>query len=370
MILDFVHFLAEAKDPRTPHPEDSIFNGAQAAVQALQGLQSVIANPGGLTIKWDGFPALIFGRTPEGKLAVMDKYMFDKGVLATSPQDWQTYDQNKPSGTVRPELYAKLANIWRGLDAAVTGPGFYWGDLLYAQQLQPIKGAFVFKPNLVEYHVPVNSALGQLINGSVGGIVVHQHFDDVGGAPHLWNGKGLSHVPGGVAIIKPSMGIRFTLKDPVQLSRGAASALRNYGNVVDQLMATLPQSTKDRIKTYFNQYITGQTKAPLHEWLKSNVSDKQYQALVGDDFSGALFAKDAQGKATESPGYTGLKAIWNAIYAFKQNLAEQLEPQVQGLEQYVNGTPAGEGFVFPTPQGLVKIVNRSVFSAANFAKMR
>jgi hypothetical protein len=38
------------------------------------------------------------------------------------------------------------------------------------------------------------------------------------------------------------------------------------------------------------------------------------------------------------------------------------------VEEYVNGQPAGDGFVFPTPSGLVKIVDREVFSAANFAK--
>jgi hypothetical protein len=70
----------------------------------------------------------------------------------------------------------------------------------------------------------------------------------------------------------------------------------------------------------------------------------------------------------ESPGYVGLKAIWNSIYAFKQHLAKQLASQVQGIEEYVNGQPAGEGFVFPTSTGLVKIVDREVFSAANFAK--
>ena len=98
------------------------------------------------------------------------------------------------------------------------------------------------------------------------------------------------------------------------------------------------------------------------------MSQKQYQALAGDDQTGTLFAQDQQGQIVESPGYAGLKAIWNSIYAFKQSLAKQLAPQVQGIEEYVNNQPAGEGFVFPTPSGLVKIVDREVFSAANFAK--
>jgi hypothetical protein len=70
----------------------------------------------------------------------------------------------------------------------------------------------------------------------------------------------------------------------------------------------------------------------------------------------------------EQKGLTALFNIWNAVYALKINLAEQLEQQVQGIGQYVNGKPAGEGFVFNTPTGLVKLVNRGTFSAALFAK--
>lgn len=368
MIIDFINMLTEAADPRTPHPEDAIFQGSAAAAQQVAGLKSVIANPTNLTIKWDGKPALIFGRDQDGQLAVMDKYMWDAGAMAKSVEDWKTYDANKASGNLRGSLYDLLEVIWPGLNAAVQGPGFYWGDLLYAGQLQPVQGKFVFRPNLVEYRIPVGSPLGKQIAGTSGGVVVHQYYSERGAAPVQWNGRGLATVPGGVAIISPTAGNRFVLKTPVQQERAADAALKKYGAAVDQLLSTVPQSARDRIKTYFNKFITGQTREALHDWLAANVSGKQYQALAGDDHTGSLFAQDANGQIVESAGYVGLKAIWNSIYAFKQNLAKQLAPQVQGLEEYVNGQPAGEGFVFPTPSGLVKIVDREVFSAANFAK--
>ena len=368
MKFEFVEFLMEATDPRTPHPEDAIFLGSQAAAAQVAGLKAVISNPTGLTIKWDGKPALIFGRDKDGQLAVMDKYMFDAGVLAKSIDDWKQYDANKASGNLRGSLYSLLEIIWPGLDAATQGPGFYWGDLLYAGQLPPQNGKYVFKPNLVEYRIPIDSTLGKQIKGTIGGIVVHQYFDQVGGQPAQWNGKGLANVPGGIAIITPTAGNRFTLKTPVQQERAANAALKKYGAAVDELLSAVPQSTRDRIKTYFNKFITRQTNEPLHTWLAANVSKVQYNALAGDDHTGKLFAQTPDGEIVESPGYEGLKAIWNSIYAFKQNLAKQLAPQVQGIEEYVNGQPAGEGFVFPTATGLVKIVDREVFSAANFAK--
>jgi len=367
--FSFVKSLTEDVKGRTPHPEDAIFSGSAAASQQIAGLGAVVSNPNKLTIKWDGFPALIFGRDPaDGRLAVMDKYMWSKGVLAKSIDEWKQYDSTKAQGGLRGDLYNKLAQIWPGLDAATEGSGFYWGDLLYAGQLQPQAGSYNFKPNTVEYRIPVNSNLGKMVGNSVGGIVVHQKFDQPGGTSTQWDGKGLKNVPGGVAILTPSAGIRFELKEPVQAEKKAKAAVQKYGSAVDQLLAQIPASTIQQIKRYFNQYVTGQTTQPLYTWLEGNTSAKQYQALVGDDYSGLLFAQNAQGQPVASPGAEGLTAIFNAILQYKQNLHQQLDAQVKGFEQYVNDQPAGEGFVFPTPQGLVKIVDRAGFSAANFAK--
>ena len=364
----FVNFLKEDITARTPHPEDSIFDGSAAAMAAVKSLGAVVANPANITIKWDGFPALIFGRNPDGQLAVMDKYMFDKNIMATSPQQWKDYDYKKNPNNMRPDLYQKLAVMWRGLDAVVKGQGYYWGDLLWSGRPSAVSGNFVFTPNVVEYHVPIQSDLGRQMANSVGGIVVHQHFDEFGGTPSEWDGNGLDNVSGGVTIIEPSMGLRFTLKEPVQLARAAAATVEKYGSTVDDFFMSLPASTKGSIKTYFNKLITRQTDENLHDWMRDNISPNQYTALVGDDYSGTMFSKDGEGNVHESVGYTGLKAIWNAIYIYKLNLVQQLDSQVNGVQQFVNGKPGGEGFVFPTGNGLMKLVNRGQFSRALFAK--
>lgn len=369
MLLEFIEYVDESIKGRTPHPEDAIFNGSAAVAQQISGLKSVIANPANLTIKWDGYPAIIFGRMPDGRIGMADKYMFDRGVLVTSPDEWEKYDSQKASGGLRGTLYDAAATLWPGLNAAVERPGFYWGDLMYSTKLVPQQGVYRFKPNLVEYQVDVNSPLGKTIGNSVGGIVVHQYFDKLGAAPVQWDGRGLRNVPGGVAIISPTANNRFVLKTPVREERAAEATLAKYGQAVDELLAPLPQTAKDKIKTYFNKRITGQTNQELYDWLQTQISAKQFNYLVGPNHEGVLFAQDKNGEIAESPGYTGLKAIFNTMYAYKQNLARQLAPQVQGIKELVNGQPAGEGFIYPTPQGLVKIVDRQVFSAANFAKM-
>lgn len=359
--LDFINnILVEERTGAQPHPEDAIFDGAVAASQALQSLLYVIKNPGSVTIKWDGFPALIFGRMRDGRFTVQDKYMFDAKFFADSPAKWQEYDQQKKSGKTRPDLYAKLGNIWRGLEEAVgSSTGFFWGDLLWYTKLEPVNSMYSFKPNVVEYHIPANTPLGQQIGRSVGGIVVHQYFADDSSKPAQWNGQGLKQ-NGSVVILTPSAGVKFKLDEPVQLTKAANVAIKQYGNVAEQFLSGLPGVVRQALQKYMNKKITGQTNEELVAWLEHNVSGKQYKFLVGENYGGYLYRNEK--------GLKALFAIWNAMYALKINLATQLEGQVQGIQQFVNGKPQGEGFVFNTPQGLVKLVNRGTFSAALFAK--
>ena len=380
MTFDFINLLTEALDPRTPHPEDAIFDGSAAAAKAVKGLTSAIAGAGNITIKWDGSPALIFGRIEGGALAVMDKYMWDAKFFATSPEDWVKYDQQKASGRLREDLYPKLQAIWAGLDAAVTGSAFYWGDLLYVGKPPMEANKYIFKQVTVTYKVPAISDLGKLITQSVGGIVVHQQFSGPDAKPQKWDGNGLQNVNGGVAIIKPDMGVKFRLKEPVPEHRAAEAAIAKYGSIVDQTFATIPKSVRDSLKTYFNKRITGQPAGQVSaaDWIKAETNPKQYKSLVInmdiDPPAPGLFYtyeydNNKEIQLQETPALFGLREIWNSIYQYKLNLYVQLEQQVpKDLEQYTNGKPGGEGFVFPTPEGLVKIVNRGQFGAAHFNK--
>jgi hypothetical protein len=365
MELNFINEVlleVKAAPARTPHPEDAIFDGTAVAERMVAALGSVIADPGSLTIKWDGFPALIFGRTPEGKLTVMDKYMFDKPSeqgRATSPEAWVEYDRNR--GKNRTDLYQRIANIWSGLDQAVGRvPGYFWGDLLWSEPLKATKGVFAFKPNVVEYHIPVKSSLGQQIAGKVGGIVVHTYLADETAKPQPWNGQGLAF-DAPVAILTPSANIKFTLDDPVQLHKAATSTLRKYATVADSFLAGLDDKGRVALKQYANKKITGQTHEELSDWLLSaNITQKLRKFLLGENQDGYLYQ--------HINGVAAVFAIWNAVYAFKVNLTEQLEKQVAGIGQYVNGQAAGEGFVFSTPEGPVKLVQRTVFGQALFAR--
>lgn len=353
-------YLTEAANPRTPHPEDSVFSGLDSAKSAIDSMYYVIENPETLTIKWDGFPALIFGYNDKGQFTISDKYMFDKGLayLGTSPKFWQEYDASR--GKSRPELYQKLNNIWNGLKSAVgNSRGFFWGDLMWGDQLTNQNGKLVFKPNTVTYAVPANSELGKSIMGTKGGVAVHQYFDEVGSDPSPWNGQGLTGNKD-VAILTPNMGIDFALTAPKnEVSKVNQALAKN--NQLDSFLKGMDGVARTALQKYLGHIATNQTNLPIDQWLQNNVSGKQYRFLIGDG-DGYLVQHKKELDA--------LMSLYFAIANLKNDLANQLEQQVQGVEQSINDRPGGEGFVFNTPNGLVKLVNRGGFSAAHFGKKK
>jgi hypothetical protein len=347
--------LMESK-ARTPHPEDSVFSGLDAAQNMVDSLFWVIENPRTLSIKFDGFPALIFGYH-NGKFTISDKYMFDKGpeYLGTSPNFWREYDSNR--GKNRSDLYDKLENIWQGLKAATgSSEGFFWGDLMWGHALRPTNDVLTFKPNTVTYSVPVSSDLGKRINGTLGGIVVHQYYKAIGTAPSIWNGQGLQGNQQ-VAILHPTLGISFRLTAPTEQVAKVNQALQT-NQQLDQFLQGMAGVAKNAIQKYLNKVATKQTNERFDAWTQKEVSGKQYNFLFGEN--GYLIQNKKQ--------LDNLFALYSAIANLKNALAAQLESQVQGIQQSINGQQGGEGFVFNTPNGLIKLVNRGGFSAAHFAK--
>ena len=170
--------VTEAKG-HLDHPEDLIFlDGTQGANRAVQASVDTVKNPATVTIKWDGYPALIFGRGDNGKFSIMDKHMFNKkdlsGRQVFSPEQFVQYDRDR--GVDRSGLHQLIAEIWPGLEKSDRSKGYYWGDLLFSQPLQDQNGMYKFKanPNGIAYTVEANSEVGQLFKGKQAAIVVHQ----------------------------------------------------------------------------------------------------------------------------------------------------------------------------------------------------
>jgi hypothetical protein len=352
IVIENSVILSEAvPGPRIPHPEDAIFDGGDSAKQYLNALKQAISSPESGSIKWDGGIALYFGNLPDGRFVVTDKYMPNKGVYPSSPEEWVEYDQQR--GANRNDLYEKIDLLWPGLKQAVSGTtGLFKSDLM-AINPKPQNGYFVFKPVTVEYRIPADSDLGKQLQGKVGFLIVHE-FDN-----KPWRGEPAMN-KSNVALIPASAGVTFNIKPPAKLINDAESVLSTNSKVIDDFLSGLSSVAREALKKYMNHKITKQTNDKLVPWLSQNISKSQYNFLVGTDGTGYL--------QQNAEGLNALVKVWNAIYKLKVNVSNQLENQVQGFEQSSGGKKGGEGFVFPTDSGLVKIVDRQRFGAAHFNK--
>ena len=107
--MNFRELLTESRviNEGITHVEDLILDqGTAGAQQALAALSGLAKDNSTITVKWDGFPAVIFGRDQQGRLVFMDKHMFDKVVKGKmSFMTIQSYDQER--GANRSDLWDK-----------------------------------------------------------------------------------------------------------------------------------------------------------------------------------------------------------------------------------------------------------------------
>ena len=352
------------------HPEDLIFHtGSQGANRGLQAIVDSAKNPKAITIKWDGYPALIFGTGMDGKFIIADKHMFNKADGSghvTSPQAFAQYDQAR--GVERGELANIIARIWPGLQKSYSGKGFYWGDLLFSQPLQDENGLYKFKanPNGIAYTIEANSDIGKLIDGKVGGIAVHQYLPpQATNVQHaqLLNGTiGQLKNNSNVAIIPAAMPIVPKLKIPASDVSKVQQAISKHGAAADAWLLQPPPGVKGAFPLMCTVYINKKI-------VSGNLNN-----LVGDFyefFKTRAMSEPVRAKLTEhfkqhEAGIVGAFAIWMAVYNLKMKVVPQLDKAaasspVKGYLQ--DGTQTQEGFV---SHG-VKLVNRMGFSRQNLS---
>lgn len=355
------------------HPEDLVFTeGSSGAKRAIAALEQMTRGKELTTIKWDGFPALVFGRNVDGQLVVADKHMFDKKSgegRVTSPQAFQQYDINR--GADRSDLYDKVNVLWPALEKIIPRNfrGYYMGDLLYAGKPAANDGFFVFKPNTVTYKVKVKSPTGQRIASSIGGIAVHTFFKDIGEPDQPLQGLGGLPDTGPIWFVTGEMPVPKVAMDKSAVG-AATSALNKHGTAVDdfinQLGAMKAKGVLGAISTYITSKISSGSfdnmLADFYKYLPTKLSGAAQAKLLGNN-DGWLYKEGAAGLA-------GLFAIWVAVYNLKLNIKQQIDQGLGGSDiQAFTGNDAGhEGYVVGGGDEKMKLIDRLGFSRANFAK--
>jgi hypothetical protein len=360
--------LVEAEEPGVggrakgiEHLEDLVFRRGSRGVQdALAIVQAAADSPGSTTtVKWDGKPAVIFGRKPAtGEFVLTDGSGFDAKTydgLFTSPSMLaQAMQQRSGDRTELVNLYRKL---WPLLDAALPANfrGYVKGDLLYTQTPSEQAGNLVFTPNTVEYRIPAKSALGQRIAASEVGVAMHSMYADQGDARQPLSRVRFNDVPG-LLLIEPIYGQTLIL-DP-RLVKEIRSIVRSKGQAIDTLFnpaelraAQITDLAKLCID-YINYRIgTGNFDNLLGgfgQWLQTKVTPRKFANII----------EYLKSPSSNTEGMAAAFTLFILLHELKMDVLQQLDRQ----------SPGNEGWVMATPSGYAKAVNRFDFTVRNRAR--
>ena len=378
--FEFRQILTEG-DARIDHAEDYvIFQGSKGAAHALESLKRL--EQGGhsdTTIKWDGSPAIIFGRNENGEFTLTDKSGFGaKGYdgKATSRDALQKMLMARPGARnpdpKKAEDYKQFIGNMKGIfnDYAKAVPkdhvGYFKGDLLYFTTPPQQNDTYVFTPNIVTYTVKASSDIGKRIGQSKTGVVIHRQVDAEGNESPI-NIDVNTYFEGNEVLVFPPVSVSKAPKVidseidnlKVLISKNA-SALDDLLNkeALRQLKLT---AFSDILYRYVNNKVdTGLENlgADFTSWLASSKVSKPMQERIITYIT------------EHRAGFQSLWAVVVGIQKVKNDIIDQFDNHESDIKASIGNTPGGEGYVLSSPAGDMKLVNRSGFTAANRAIQR
>jgi hypothetical protein len=355
------------------HLEDYIFRSGSAGVdRALQIANSFYDDPKTGSVKWDGKPAVVFGRRPDtGEFVLTDDAGFTADRLFTSTQEIATdlarRDANaaaKGTAATRVDtLLPTYETIWPYLEAATPRNfrGYVKGDLLYTSTPPVEAGNLVFQPNTVQYRIPVSSTLGQKIANSDVGVAIHTMYEDVDAPKQPLSGVRFNPVNGLFLIepiyaepVKKNPAMIKNIKAMLQQNRSAIDTLFNPAELRAMKITDLAKLAID----YINKRVN-----PTHAAYTGDFSDlvPGFMTWLQQTQTPQKVSNIAQYLRSPTSNEQGLAAaflLFEMLHDLKLDLLGKLDAQV----------PGNEGWVFATPAGYGKAVNRFDFTARNKAR--
>tara|TARA_B100000035_G_scaffold171477_1_gene146270 strand:+ start:2438 stop:3562 length:1125 start_codon:yes stop_codon:yes gene_type:complete len=370
---EFNNILREGA--RIQHAEDIIFwegsRGAKRVIDSIVGLTK--GNTQSLTIKWDGSPAVIFGRDEKGEFVFTDKSGFvAKGYdgKAKSADDVEAMLKNRPGYKRDPEGFGKFAGNMKTaftvFEKAIPEDhrGYFKGDMLYFNTPQEDNGAFTFKPQLVTYKVNTDSDIGKRVASSKAGVVIHRIVEPDGAEKPLtdydiFQGTDLLVLPPVTVQQPPEVDMSGINKITAIVNKNASG----IDNLLDK--GKLKSMQLSNFSDILYNYVNVKTDTGL-----DNLGKDFMQWLQNSAVSNNKKAKITEYIKANIQAFTALWNIVEGIMKVKNNVIDQLEKQPADVQASIGDKPGGEGYVLAHPTGDIKFVNRAGFSAANRAVQR
>ena len=389
-------FLLEDKNTHLEHLEDEIINngsrGAKNSIEFLKSIKKMLQGGKGgsnVSVKWDGAPAIFAGINPENdRFFVGTKSIFN----ATPKINYTVSDISRNHGGA---LADKLAVALKYLPSLGI-KGVLQGDLLFTDDKKNavVNGekSIIFTPNTITYAVPTTSVdMYNRIRAAKIGIIFHTSY----------RGKtmrGLKASFGAsVGGLRQSRSVffddaRYRQSEDPGLSKGeekrfdaiirmAEGSVYKAGTFIDKIKKDKgPLSLGVQLKTFFNTYIRSGTKIGNAKALTNNFEvffidrlkkeiDGKKQDKTKQKYKEILEA----GMKILRPNRQGLYftiATYITLQTAKSMLLSKLN-RIQSIGSFMR-TPTGykatnpEGYVAINKGNAVKLVDRLVFSQANF----
>jgi hypothetical protein len=386
--------LIEDDGPRINHVEDLIYwNGYEGAKTALSALENI--DTASTSVKWDGSPAVIFGYDENNEFIFTDKNAFVNVTnpgKAKSPEELKKVivDRGNRSGkdfsafgdqmSQAFKLFQDSAPKKQGKDGEVLNKGYYKGDMLYFNTPEIEDGNYIIHPNIVKYEIKQDSELGKKIGASKIGVVIHS-FTTLDGKTEPVKIGDFKQIPE-LLIVPPVIPTQSPKIDKNLLSQ-ANSAVSKLSNI-DQLLNPKEiesDSSEDPSKKSKKPKTLNDLPNILYAYTNSRVEN--IKNLSADDFQSYVEnSKLSNNKKEILASYIPknkdeFNKLFSAIIAIsdlKNSIIQNLDSNniIQSSVKMPSGKveKTGEGYVIATKSGLIKLVNRGVFTAANRAVQR
>ena len=356
---------------RIQHAEDLIlFQGHQGALKAIDMLKNIASGKQGVSIKWDGSPAVVFGNNPNNEFIFTDKAGFNAKNYdgkSTNADDLESMIMSRAKDPAKRKSYAQYSMKMKQAFPTVLKSmpdkfqGYFVGDMLYFQQPQKQGSRYVFKPNVVEYSVDANSEIGKRIGNSRVGVVIHHTMNEQGSISPLndttmFKDNGLLALPPATKTHPGNVDLSMlqSAEAEVRKNAGAIDMFLNKGKLQELKLTDLPNV--------------------LYAYVNSKVD-------TGLDNLGKDFGQWLENSAVSSPkkirikeyivrNKTGFDAVFRTIATVmetKDMMVDQLDATGSDIIATIDGEKGGEGYVAGAGGNSIKLVKRSGFTRANRA---
>ena len=179
-MINFKRFITEQKNTHMTHIEDAVIhggvNGTRQAIMGLRGLRDMLqgTHKGGLSVKWDGAPAVFAGIDPSDQQFFVAK----KGIFNKNPMVYKTKADvdADTSGELNVKLNEALLYLPQlGIKNVLQGDFLYSASDVKTKKIDG-QDYVTFHPNTIVYAVPVGSDMAKDILKSKIGIVWHTSY--------------------------------------------------------------------------------------------------------------------------------------------------------------------------------------------------